>query len=306
MLSLPSGMRRSVNSHNSKVPTFLDWLEAGVLFAEEELSQSEVVDLLVEEQIYRDQNFCSEFVSDAWDQVRRRLSWMSPRSPIRFEDRWIIRQSEWKDVPAYSFCMVVSLGPWYDNWSSFGHDYTEQGLLFEHISKNAMETRFAGWRFFQTGWSRESTAKLPEVVDKLVAAIGERTGLVEDYSSADANEAGVDLVWHLPFVDQRGGVPVYLAQCASGTNWPDKLSEPNLNDWKKIIDFASGPYKAFCLPFALDDKDLRWRSNSIAGLLLDRYRLLALDAPEEEWVSEELRDRLITWLEPRVDWIMDR
>jgi hypothetical protein len=218
----------------------------------------------------------------------------------------MIRQSEWKDVPAYSFCLVVSLGPRYDNWSSFGPDYTEQGLLFELISKNSMEARFAGWHFFQTGWSRESASKLPEVVDKLVAAIGERTGYVDEYAAANANEAGVDLVWHLPFVDQRGGTPVYLAQCASGTNWPDKLSQPNIEDWKKIINFASGPHKAFCLPFALDERDLRWRSNSIAGLLLDRYRLLVHDVPEEDWVSEELRERLATWLEPRVAWITNR
>ena len=165
----------------------------------------------------------------------------------------------------------------------------------------------------------EDTAGLlsPYDAQTLIAALKEQLRIPVQLHTGDtrgvaamtvlkAIEAGVDLVWHLPFVDQRGGAPVYFAQCASGTNWRDKLGQPNLNDWKKIIDFASGPYKAFCLPFALDDKDLRWRSNSIAGLLLDRYRLLAHDAPEEEWVSEELRDRLITWLEPRVEWIMDR
>lgn len=306
MISLPRGMKRSIRVHNSHGSSFFDWLEADVLLAEEELSQTDVVDLLVEEQFYTDQNFCSEFVSNAWIQVRTRLSWMGSNSPISFQDRWMSRQVEWQDVPAHTFCLVVSLGPRYDDWSSFGPDYTEQGLLFEFLTKHAMETRFTGWHFLQTGWSRDNTSKLPDVVDDLASAIGEHRGNVSDYASDDANEAGVDLVWHMPFIDQRGGLPVFLAQCASGANWPIKLSQPNIEDWKKIVDFASGPYKAFSLPYALDDRELRRRSNSIAGLLLDRYRLLVHDAPESEWVSDELRDRLISWLKPRVQWLLDR
>ena len=302
MISLPRGMKSSTNVHRSDGPSFFDWLEADVLFAEEELSQTDVVDLLVEEQFYTDQNFCLEFVSNAWSQVHRRLSWMEPNSPISFQDRWMTRRLEWQDVPAHSFCLVVSLGPTYDGWSAFGPDYTEQGRLFELLTKHAMKTKFKGWQFLLTGWSRDNTSKLPDIVDNLVSAIGERRGYVDDYASLNANEAGVDLVWHLPFADQRGGAPVYLAQCASGMNWVDKLSQPNMADWAKIVDFANGTNKAFSLPFALDDRELRWRSNS-AGLLLDRYRLLVHGVPESEWVPEDLRRRLVTWLEARVDWM---
>ena len=112
-------------------------------------------------------------------------------------------------------------------------------------------------------------------------------------------------VFNLPFADQRGGLPVFLAQCASGSKWEEKLHTPNLGQWKKLIDFASEPYKAFSLPYALDDRELRLRSAQISGLLLDRYRLLAQGVPEDEWLSNELRERLVSWLDPRVQWLVD-
>ena len=307
MLSFPAGIQRSVNSHNSHTPTFLDWLEASVLFAAEELSQTDVVDVLVEEHIYSSQNYALEFVLHGWGQVKRRLSWMGATSPIGFKDRWMKPQMEWKEVPAHSYCLAVCLGPRYNGWtSSFGTDYTEQGLLFELITKHAMANRFPGWSFLQTGWSRDSTSKLLAVVDSMISALSERKGYgVDDYSSLDANEAGVDLVWHLPFADQRSGNPVYLAQCASGNNWTEKLGQPDMSDWEKIIDFANKPNKAFSLPFALDDRELRWRSNS-TGLILDRYRILAHGIPERAWLPADLRERIVTWLEPRLAWISDR
>ena len=48
------------------------------------------------------------------------------------------------------------------------------------------------------------------------------------------------------------------------------------------------------------------RSTRARGLLLDRYRLLAHDVSEEEWVPEVLRLELIDWLKPRVEWILER
>lgn len=276
------------------------------MFSEEELSQADVVDVLIEEQIYSKKALASEFVLDSWVKIERRLSWMGIQGPIHFEDKRMVRQKDWREVPAHSFCLAVSLGPKFKYWHrDFGPDYTEQGSLFELITKFAMKNRFIGWNFHLTGWSKDNVSKLPAVVDNLVAAIGERRGNVGDYSSENAKDAGLDLVWHLPFVDRRGGDPVYLAQCASGVDWIKKLPQPNMEDWNKIIDFANRPNKAFSLPFALDDKTVRWRSNTV-GLLLDRYRLLVHEIPEDEWIPQELRDRLITWLEPRVDWICDR
>lgn len=305
MLSLPRGIRRSVEAHNSDRPVFYDWLEANTLFAEEELSQTDVVDFLMEQQIYAKQDFCSEFISNAWIQIERRLKWIGRGSPLGFHDRLMVREIDWQATPGQSFCLILSLGPKYDGWfDTFGIDYAEQGSLFESLTSEAMARVFTGWTFTQTAWSRDNTSSLRDVVGTLTAMLGEPLGDIETYASSGAHEAGVDLVWHLPFADQRGGLPVFLAQCASGGNWEDKLDTPNLGQWKRIIHFASEPYKAFSLPFALEDRELRLRSAQIEGLLLDRYRLLMHDTPEAEWLSDELRERLLRWLEPRVQWLI--
>ena len=304
MLRLPRKFQRSVTAHNIDYKVFLDWLEATLLLDEDELSQTDIVDYLIEEQIYVDQGFAWEYVSLQWAELKRRLSWLGRNSPVEFADTYVVRKLDWQEISAHTFCLVVSLGPLCDGWrQEFGSDYNDQGRLFELITKSAMEAKFSGWNFLHTGWRRNHTAKLPEVVENLISAINEKSGNVDDYASRDANEAGLDLVWHLPFVDRRSGAPVYLAQCASGLNWSDKITEPNLADWSKIIDFAAVPNKAFSLPFALDDRELRLQSNRGQGLLLDRYRLLANGLPESDWVPGELQNEIVDWLEPRIDWI---
>ena len=307
MLSIPSGFNPSVSAHNIRDATFLDWVETTTLIEQEELSPTDIVDCLVEEQLYEDQGFASEYVMLKWDDLRVRLSWLGLYSPICFHERRMVRRWNWMEIPAYSFCMTVSFGPQYPDWvTKFGSDYTEQGELFELITEAAMKVRFCGWQFLHTGWRRDTVSKLPEVINNLTSHIGERIGLFEDYASDQANEAGVDLVWHLPFADRRGGTPVYLAQCASGKNWKNKIHEPDLEVWTKIVDFAGVPNKAFSLPFSLEEKELRQQSNRAQGLLLDRYRLLAHGIPENEWISATLRSKLIDWLEPRIDWLKSK
>jgi hypothetical protein len=306
MLSLPRGINRSVSTDNSDPLTFCDWLEADSLLVDEELSETDVVDYLVEQKIYDSQGLCSQFVSNAWVQIKQRLAWMGTNAPAEFRDRFIIRRVDWRQTPAYSFCMVVSLGPKYREWGhTFGSDYTEQGALFESITYEAMKDKFRGWGITPTGWTRDRTSNLADVVGGLVTRLCERTGKLE-YASDKAHEAGVDVVWHLHFADQRGGAPVFLTQCASGENWHEKLATPNIGQWRKIIDFASGPYKAFAIPFMLEDKDFRARAAQIEGLMLDRYRLLMHEAPEKEWMSNGLRKKLVCWLKPRIDWLCGR
>ena len=307
MLSIPRGFQRSVKAHNIRDATFLDWVEATTLIAEEELSPTNIVDFLIEEHLYDDEDFATEYVSYRWSDLESRLSWLGCHSPIAFRDRWMVRRLGWKEVPAHSFCLVVSFGPLNNGWDAkFGPDYTKQGELFELVTMAAMELRFTGWQFLHTGWRRDDGSKLPDVVSKIASHVKEPVGYVEEYASDQANEAGVDLVWHLPFADQRCGAPVYLAQCASGSNWIDKVGEPNVDEWIRIVKFPTTPSKAFSLPFSLSDEDLRQQSTRTRGLLLDRYRLLAHDVSENEWVPEHVQQELIEWLEPRVEWILDQ
>jgi hypothetical protein len=234
--------------------------------------------------------------------LRRRESCVGNGSPFTVSGLRITRQYDsWQDTPAHSFCVLLSLAKWYREWARpFGSDYTEQGALFEDLTKESLEKLFSGWHIHQTGWTRTRTNRLATVVDEVADHLGESKGVIERWTRPTANEAGLDLLCYRPFPDRRVGVPVYLMQCASGGDWEGKLHTPNLNIWRHIVQFAAMPKKAFATPFAfLEDEFIR-NSALVDGLLLDRYRLLSVADTEEEWVSRSLRRRIIRWARPRV------
>jgi hypothetical protein len=303
MLKIPTkGVSRSTHTHNVSLDVFCDWIEGSILFVDDELSSTDVVDALTEDQIYDDQDMASEIVSDAWAELRRRESCVGNGSPFTVGGLRITRQYDsWQDTPAHSFCVLLSLAKWYREWARpFGSDYTEQGALFEDLTKESLEKLFSGWHIHQTGWTRTRTNRLAAVVDQVADHLGESKGVIERWTRPTANEAGLDLLCYRPFPDRRVGVPVYLMQCASGGDWEGKLHTPNLNIWRHIVQFAAIPKKAFATPFAfLEDEFIR-NSALVDGMLLDRYRLLSVADTEEEWVSRPLRRRIIRWARPRV------
>ena len=89
-------------------------------------------------------------------------------------------------------------------------------------------------------------------------------------------------------------------QCASGKHWIDKLHEPDLDVWTKIVLFAAKPRKAFAIPFALLEEEFMRRCNQVDGMLLDRYRLLGAGRYNTEWVPDCLKDEIIDWITPRL------
>ncbi len=310
MIARPDVVKRSVTAHNSDVTVFCDWLEASALYDEQvrEVSKAEVVDVLMEQEIYNDQDYCWEFVSNSWTVIRRRLSWLGSSSPFKVRDLAITRTCQWREAPAHTFCLAVSLGPTYPGWhEQFGPDYTDQGALFESLVEASLRCVFSHWQFTCTGWSRQHTVTLSSVVPNLAADLREEACdiALTKYAGTYAKESGLDIAWHMPFRDQRGGFPVYLAQCASGKGWAAKLHDLDLEVWRKLIDFKHIPAKAFALPFALLDKEFVQRSPRVGGLLLDRYRLLSAGAICVEWLPTALAKRLVAWLEPRVQWILD-
>ncbi len=308
MLAFPKKIYRSVNAHNSNPEVFYDWLEATVLFDEPEVSQSDVVDFLMEQQIYDDDNydFCMEFVISAWRELRRRLGWIGAGSPLRFVNRRLVRDKEWSQASAHAFCLLLGLAPYYEDWTNqFGADYTEQGELFEKVVVASVEKTFIEWDVSITGWSRNNTVRLPDVVSELCRGLSEVVGKVDKYSSEDANEVGLDIYWHESFVDKRGGHPVFLAQCASGNNWKNKLHTPEMSVWNKLVEWKVPPNRAFAMPFALSDKDFMRRCNQFNGLFFDRYRILMPSSDSEGWIPIELADAIETWAKPRVQWLLN-
>lgn len=305
MLALPTtGFGRSVTKDNVELDILCDWVEGSVLFADERLSQREVVDVLCDYNIYVDQDMAANRVASAWSELRRRQRFIGGGSPYKFEGQGIeLKIEPWENAPGHAFCVLLSLAKWYRDWAKkFGQDYTVQGELFEQLTKESIEVQFSGWAVQPTGWSRSHPNKLDAVVSNVAAWLGEPKGDVKKWSKVSANEAGLDLICLRHFPDDRPGKPVFFFQCASGGDWDGKLHTPRLELWRRLVEFTalSLPTKAFATPFAFLDDEFIQNCNLVDGLLMDRYRLLASSKINPAWVSPKLAKQILKWAKPRI------
>jgi len=302
MLALPiKGISRSIERHNIDLSIMCDWIEGCVLFEDAELSQIDIADTLMEEQIYDDHDFCMEMIYSAWSEVRRRQYCVGNESPYSFVSRGIKKTCEWTEVPAYSFCLLLSLAALYRDWAEqFGRDYTKQGQLFEELTKESMACQFQNWKFYLTSWAQTRTYHLNKIVKEIAKQLGESIGNLRRWTGQDQKDAELDMLCYRPFKDGRVGVPIYLMQCASGSNWEGKLHTPRIEFWTHAIDFASKPKKAFATPFALTDDVFIRKCMLVDGMLIDRNRILAARGDKKKWLSDELSRKLIRWMNPRV------
>jgi len=305
MLGLPtSGFQRSIKKDNVSLIKLCDWIESSLLFIGEPISRRDIIDTLCENGIYIDQDFAATKLEDVWATLRWRIRTLGKSSPIIVRKNRLDRIVEsWQEAPAHSFCMLLSMPGLYKNWSNrLMNDYNVQGELFEFLSKESIEAKLFDWSVNLTGWSRTKPEKLPDVVKSVAKLINEPIGDLEKWSNGHENEAGLDLICLKEFGDSRPGLPTFFFQCASGMNWKEKLKAPDLSVWRRFIDFSVHelPRKGFTLPYALSDGDFIRTANRTEGLLMDRYRLLAMPGSSPNWTSDKLGENLINWCKPLV------
>ncbi|MGO9085939.1 MAG: hypothetical protein ACLQBK_11985 [Candidatus Sulfotelmatobacter sp.] len=307
MIPRTKGFFRSVAKHNVDLDVLADWIEGCALFGDgAALAGTELVDILLQENIYAKQDFCWERVDDGLRELRRRSELGSAFS-LRVSGRKIERLVHWRDAPVHSFLLLFTLAQRYDHWAEvMPVDYNVQGDLFEEVTKESLGCQFPDWIIHPTGWSKTHPTKLGELVADMTERLGEIQGVVEAWTDAQAKEAGLDLLCYRPFLDEHVGVPLLMLQCASG-NWkePGKLKTPDLDVWTKIVVFASRPKKAFATPFSFLRQDFRRVVAKVDGVVLDRYRLLIPNKYERDWVSETLQNKLRAWLDQRVGKIAE-
>lgn len=302
MIGLPeTNFNRSVKAHNLELDVFCDWIESTTILLGERVSQSDVVDVLRENEIYASQDFAWEAVSLAWVEIRRRAGWLGVGSPMIVGADHVEPKANWQTYPGHSFCLCLSLAKWFPKWArQFGGDYGEQGMLFERLTAESLANHFPGWEIQLTGWSRRQCGRLREVAEKVAIILGESTGDFDVWSSGEENDAGLDIICFPTFEDRRATAPVLLFQCASGKHYSGKLHTPNLKRWGKLVTFTCDPHKAFSSPFALLDSEFKRAANVVDGLFLDRYRLLAPCRIKPDWLSIELAQDLNAWTAMRI------
>lgn len=298
------GFAVSVNKHNVELDALAEWIEGCVTFVDDRVSKTDVADLLIEENYYRTQDFANVRITDAWKELARREKCLSDACSFAVDGPRIERTKPWNQTPAYSFCLMLSLQVSYRPafTDMFGTDYTEQGVLFERLTAEALQRM--GWRTHTTGWSKQAADSIRDRVEALASHLGEpsRPNAVEKWTEQTAKDGGIDVVCHLPFPDRWSGRPLFYVQCASGENWKDKRHTPNLQLWDKLLDLATRPTRAISVPFTFLADDFRRAANfDLLSLILDRHRLCALlAATGKKWLSDTLGVDLSKWTESRL------
>ena len=70
--SQPTGIPPEV-THNVELDILCDWIEGSVLFHQEDVSTTDIVDVLIRKDIYKSRDLASNIVSRAWNELKRRL-----------------------------------------------------------------------------------------------------------------------------------------------------------------------------------------------------------------------------------------
>ena len=247
MLRLPEvGFRRSADKPNVDSNASADWIEASLLFDEPKLSQGDVVDLLLEEQICTSdgQDLAHQVAEEAWQELERRQRWGGLPESVKVTKNRITAVGDWREDVIRAFFVLLAMQKIFPDWASERIAYVEQGSLFERVVESICPALFPGWKTYRAGWSPENTKNPEKIVADLCERINTRGGVdLQYWTNRHDRDAGLDLVCYRSFGDEREALPVFLLQCASGKNWRDKLDTPNVELWSKLLNSAVKPSK---------------------------------------------------------------
>ena len=312
MILLPSrgiaGRQRAVSQHRIEIDVFSDWIEACALFLECNVSSTDVVDVLLEEELYEEQEFAREIVDTAWLEIDRRARQCRGAYGVKVDGDWVKCTQLGTQSTVHTFLLTLSLATKYDWWhKAFGSDYNNQGRLFERVTERAIASFSVNWRTFSTGWRAAQTSQdLLVTAQRVADKINSGPICPPSWDTKKAKDLTLDVLWYFPFDDARQGAPYYLIQCASGGDWKDKLKEPDIEQWDSILNPNVKPVRGLSIPFSLLDERFSRASTSVAGFLLDRCRLLSAAGKKADWIPPDLSSAIDAWIKPRVAELLKR
>ncbi|MBG0844003.1 hypothetical protein [Ectopseudomonas composti] len=301
MIELPEkGISTSSKKHNCDMIAVADWAISSALFGEQDLSRTDLVDVLMENQVYTSQDFCNEFIDQVWHYLEHFFNHVKLRS-IALETRKISFRDDWREDLALAYCLTASLRKIYSTWSK-AHcgNHLIQGAILEELTKISLSNYHPTLQFKTTGWSGTATnAKFEELVNNICSDANFTQKDLQLWDNGQIKDLGLDVYGYLPGHGRRPGTHFMMYQCASGDNWQDKRSTPDLNIWGDIIKTYTTPIKGMSIPFFVDETDFQKSLIVIKGPLLDRTTLLSKISPDQ--ISEELANTIEEWVHERVD-----
>jgi hypothetical protein len=251
-------------------------------------------EIAIEEPVqHENKNKCEAAAEGAFLEVSERFVACGDNGAYPFEvgDNYL----EVRDETAQSVYVFLLL------LSTFGHDAGpargDGAKLFEEVSAQAAETYLGGNRLACSkvfGFPRRLQPKdFGPALDDLCRAMGEGVGHRERPTSKDQKDAKLDVVAWRGFPDGRRGKLIAFGQCATGANWPDKLTELQPQDWCRFWmqeTPATLPIRLFFVPHRIEEQT--WFHTCVhGGVLFERCRIahLAQSSPAD------LVTRLTAW-----------
>lgn len=180
--------------------------------------------------------------------------------------------------------------------------------LFESVAAVAARNYFGGDATgavaYQFGFPRRNAPTgFADALDDMCIQMNEGGGARRERPTIGHQKDGkLDLATWIPMPDQRYGKIIGFGQCATGSNWPTKISDLQAITWCSnwMLDVPPAvPLPLFFLPHRVSAKEWTERA-SYAGVIFDRCRLtayaarvpLALRARIARWNAHVLRERL--------------
>jgi len=204
-----------------------------------------------------------------WAELKWRSELYGDRWPLRLTGQRLTRRSPSPaDLWFYRFLCLCGLGSLDD----------ADRQLFELVIAELVSA-LTGSPSLHVGHPASSGqhASFRQRVEDYVNASGILKQEVMNPLLPDDKDLGLDVVSWIPFRDSRGGAVHFLAQCATGSDWKNKLNDIDLDVWSYHINWCVSPVRVFAVPFALRMAPERWvRLNAQAGMVVDRPRLLEL------------------------------
>jgi hypothetical protein len=207
---------------------------------------------------------------ETWHVLEERSRLHGSRWPLVLAGARISRRNHTRvSLSLYRYLSVLSLGQDID---------ADDRALFEDVVA-ALLSPLTGRPGYRTGHPARpgQLRSFRERVEKYGLLASLATSEIGQDPLPDDKDLGLDAASWRRFADGRGGDVHFIAQCATGGDWEEKLSDLNLEVWKPHIAWAVTPVRVFATPRVLVVPSTKWiRITRKGGLILDRPRLVEL------------------------------
>ncbi len=177
------------------------------------------------------------------------------------------------------------------------HNGIDGTALLEEMSANVLKaylgSRNARAYIFGTS-NRDAVNAFEDKVNTLCNELGEGARFRNlNGGPVHAQDAGLDVVGWIPFLDATPGQLIVFGQCKTGTEWRNHTSDLDPARFNKLWmeePFLVDPVRAYFVAEAVDRSN--WKASSIAaGILFDRCRLVQYSGG----LSGDLLSRIRKW-----------